>query len=304
MPILLFVSTMIIMMSILTYARFDHFMHSLKLHQAYRDYIENEERGFINKKAKALYEAHHIVKTESAANENEGDEDEDEYFDEETLLKSEKENFHEELSASGSNRLSPRLNIYPLIAVEDKGYAPLVIALLEEIITEIFQDCEFYKKAIEEKPDFFKQLFEILRERALDEKFCETMGDKQELANLDLYNLQFQEALYKLFKGTTRARLSHQPEKVSLLDEITLDRAEKKISVYLASPVMLQALFGGKEIVFAILEKRQELYSKVKAKDYTISQAASEFEREFKDKCREAYRFFVTFDVSRSRPSH
>ena len=310
MNVLLIVTTMIMIMASLTYARLEIY-RSLSLRQAeFERYMNTTERGYINSTAEWWYD-----------------------------------NSKAEIRGSSSNpqtRTDARSHLSFLIFVDNKQAAkhakeyPKLYYMAKKLIVSLYKDQPFFQEFVQLRPDIVDALLRsLIKADGLPNE--QKLKKAPELANLDLGDPVLDSFLYFILKGLqveeeekkTDSGLPPLMEPLiqeeegevddeveepnhkeafkspkgyrSLLDFIALDDAVK-IRVYLASKELLTAIFDNKDTVDAIMAARTDLYKKVIA-GLDAPQASAQFKSLFASKSDPMFDDTVLdFTVSKTNP--
>lgn len=293
MNVLIFVMTMLMLLSIMTFARLENYRSSQIFQVLFENYMEKDERGYINMVALKTYDA-----TKGSKKENSG--------------------------AKEKVLASPRISLAPLLKKGEKEKAPQEAAsftvLLKNLMTTLYADQPFYKKIIEERPSFQDEIIAALIKSAAELPKGKGLKNAADIANLKLDDDELQDVFYKMLKGAPykdlnktlvpdltkevpkeqvqkddddsddtsieKEREEHKSPQgyFSLLDFLTL-QSWNKVRVYLAPREVLQAIYRNDAIVNDVINKRNELYHQAYLGDSEGTKSLSEsFKNEFNNR--------------------
>ncbi|HEV8052740.1 MAG TPA: hypothetical protein VGP47_09605 [Parachlamydiaceae bacterium] len=321
MNVLIFVMTMLMLLSLMTYARLETYRSSQTFQIIFKNYMQEDERGYINLQADKVYES--IVVTEK---ENKDD---------------------KKKPAAKKNDASPRIGIGLLFnpdrEAKGKDWEQTKV-LLKNLMRKLYSEQPFYKKLEAQRPNFVddlvKSITQTVDELPKDVKPKHAVG----LANLKLPDPLLDRVLYKMLHGASymnvlneeqkkvaeqkgfviKERLSNKEIETASSDEVSGDDIDEfkspegyfslldfvnsgskpKIRVYLAPKEVLQAIFNDKATVNSIIEERQRLYQQTDA-DGAIEQLSESFKNQFmklKDSSIEDET--LNFSISKTNPKY
>ncbi len=122
--------TMLMLLALMTYGRLETYRSSQIFQVLFENYMEEDERGYINMIALKKYNDAKGSKKESGA-------------------------------TRPKVLASPRISISLLLKKEDKEKAPLEVAsfyaLFKNLMISLYDEQPFYKKILEERPHFLKK---------------------------------------------------------------------------------------------------------------------------------------------------
>lgn len=282
MNVLIFVMTMLMLLSMMTYARLETYRNSQTFESLFENYMKKNERSFITLIAQKNYDRTH-GSSKGASNEQQAE-----------------------------NKVSsrPRISIAPLVSAGSKDKInsqefKQAVILLKNLINTLYTGQHFFEEIKNKQPSFLDDLIAAMMQASAqlpDNKKLKTVED---LSNLSLGDPQLDEVFYKMLHGATYQAAggkenqsillqnsltppsavesdddpsdknlieneSQEPKTskdyFSLLDFITLDDA-KKVRIYLAPKEVLKAIFGADEIVEEIIRERKLLYNQARSAD-------------------------------------
>lgn len=288
MNILLFVTALIMVLSMLTYAKLQTYQNFRVLESQFTRFMEESERSYINKTAVWWYE--NSVATKKGKNP----------------------------PASGKNPGRSRLSFVMFIDRKKQAqYAstyPKMIHITKKLIDYLYRNQPFFQQFIQRRPDIVDELLASLI-IADDLPKEEKIKKPADLANLNLGDPLLNSFFYYILKGSPLTEKEEEkeiqesqkgfilkesageaedeggdPNKKqyyispkgyhSLLDYIHVDDAIK-IRVYLASEPLLMAIFDHPSTVNAIITMRNELYKKVIHDSLNPQEATAQFKAAF-----------------------
>lgn len=284
MNVLIFVMTMLMMLSLMTYARLETFRSSQAFQMIFKHYMQEDERGYINLQAEKTYKEVKVSEKDGKA--------------------------RKKIDAS------PRMSIglfFDSNREEKLKEWMQTKVLFKNLIKVLYAKQPFYIKIEKERPSFIDDLI-----RSMTQTIDGLSKEKKPKAPSDLANIKLDDplldsALYKMLHGAVYDNVSEQ-EKVlvkkdkiqdeesetsvddddlsnevaefkspegyySLLDFIT-GSAKPKVRIYLASREVLQAIFHEPTIVESIIEEREQLYRQT-ISEVNIDQLDDNFKNKF-----------------------
>lgn len=321
MNILIFVMTMLMLLSLMTYARLESYRSSQAFQIIFKHYMEESERSYINQGAEGAYARIQIPKQEES---QEGKQKKDK----ETKPKK---------TAGTSPKIGIKLLLDPKRDGQSKEWAQTQI-LLKNLMRNLYKEHPFYTDVEKEHPSL---LDELIREttRTIDllppDKRPKTAKD---LGNLELPDPVLDSLLYKMLHGalysnnfsketppeyTLKEETEepkgeatedeenpgdetefHSPEGYySLLDFIT-EKHTPKVRIYLASQEVLQAIFPDRDTVAAIMAEREQLHKRALAGE-DVNELDETFKNQFlRLKDPEIDDESLNFSVSKTNPKY
>jgi hypothetical protein len=293
MNVLIFVMTMLMLLSIMTYARLETYRSSQVFQVLFENYMEKDERGYINKVALKTYDD-----TKGSTKESTGSKE--------------------------KVKASPRISLSPLLKKVEKEKAPQEAAsftvLLKNLMTTLYAEQPFYQKIMQERPSFQDEIIAALIKSASELPKGKGLKNAADIANLKLDDDKLQDVFYKMLKGAPYKDLNQtlvpdltkevpkeevqsdddasdepsigkeaeeyrsQQGYFSLLDFLTM-QSWNKVRVYLAPREVLQAIYRNDAIVNDVINKRNELYHQASMSDSEGAKSLSEsFKNEFNNR--------------------
>lgn len=311
MNVLIFVTTMLMLLALMTYARLETYRSSQMFQLIFEHYMQKDERGYINMVANKVYEA-----TKGSSKQS---------------------------KAAQKVPASPRVIIGKLFKKTEGQQSPQevasVTALLKNLMMTLYADQPFYTKIQEQRPSFLDEIIAALI-YAVDQLPDDKKPKKAEaLANIELGDKQLDDALYKMLHGAPYKEMydnnpqdlvSEQPKEVeesdedpsdesvvekeaeehqspkgyfSLLDFVTLQPLDK-VRVYLASREVLKALYRNDALVDEIIRKRNEIFHETKlADDEGMKSLSESFKNEFDNRQDPAiHDDILDFTITKTNP--
>ena len=289
MNVLLFVTTLMMLLAAMTYAKIESYRSLSALKAQYQTYMEHIEREHMRKKALVLYDKTHLS----------------------SKSKAEKDKV----------QATPRINWLTVINLEVRNQNTelheQVLTWSKNLITQLYGDQPFFQEALAKKyhllDDLFKEIDTAITALPVDKRPAKA----SDLANLKLESHELNEFLYKILKGNliTEPKIEKKSVKrktitqrldeseleendaiedlvnldfnessadegyVSLLDFITI-KGQSKIRLFLAPREVLLAIFEDGHRVDEIMQERYALYRRVDRKTLE-KQEASELFKDF-----------------------
>lgn len=329
MNILLFVTSMMMILSILTYARIDSFRYFTGMQSEFERYMRNIERAYPNTAAKQWYDTTIANKRGTPQGALTGQPEPPSPAPENTESPNPPPK-----STPSSPRLSFRILIDPQMRQsQEKSYVQ-IHRWAKNLIETLYKNQPFYKEMLQKHPTFLDDL--LARLQRVVEELPENQRPTQtnDLSNLSLGS-DLEDAFYLMLKGcskgdltSTKHNLLHLSEAISeddknpedetdnaeealeystgngynsLLNYITLKKITK-IRVYLASRELLSAIFGSTEIADNIIKYRYDLYRSVMG-GLPPDQAKNQFQSMYQSSIKGDDESLLDFKVTKTNPS-
>lgn len=297
MQILLFVVTVLMLLSLLTYARLDSYLGFVLTRNQLENYMTVTEREFFNLRNIKWYD-------DTPATKKEADE------------------------AKGKKAAATsKVNIYALLNKEEKeGEFDLYNQtryVIKRIVESLYGNARFYKEISAKRQDFINEILDAMEAAAKKLPKEQAITTPKDLANLDLGDKQLNEAFYLILKGTKRddsrcvavKKIKDKQESndieetpvddgyLSLLDFITIDKSRPKLRVFLAPKKVLLAITGNRELTSEILEMRNELFKQVDGGTVSAEDASKQFEQLFSNRISSIVtNAMLDYTVSKTNP--
>ena len=313
MNVLIFVMTMLMLLSVMTYARLQTFRNSQAFQKIFQHYMEEDERGYFNSRAQIIYENDMKVSSSTQKGKN------------------------------GSKiKASPRIGIAllfdPLRDSKGKEWEQTKI-LFKNLADTLYDKQPFYEQIKKDRPSFLEDLIgtitQMIDELSPKERPKKAVG----LANLKLKDPVLDKVLYKMLHGASyikpvaeterkKAKEKNNEEKdaeasedeetisteaeeykspkgyYSLLDFVTAS-SKPNIRVYLASKEVLASIFHDPNTVNAIIEERQRLYHQIHSGSGDADQLKELFKNQFqKTKDPAIDDETLDFSISKTNPKY
>lgn len=312
MNVLMFVMTMLMLLVLMTYARLETYRSSQIFQVIFENYMEKDERGYINMIALKTYDAAKGSKKESSGSK-------------------------EKVMAS------PRISLSPLLKKGEKEKAPQEAAaftvLLKNLIMTLYDKQPFYQEMVQQRPAFVDELIAAMVQASAELPEDKALKKAADLANIKLADDQLEDVFYKMLQGAPFKEVSAKPaadlvkeipkEQVqseddpgdatsiekeaeehrspkgyySLLDFVTL-QSWNKVRVYLASREVLKAIFRDDGIVDDVIRKRNELYHQASLADSEgLKSLSASFKNEYQNRSDSAIGAdILDFSVTKTNP--
>lgn len=278
MNILLFVTTMLMLLTLMTYAKLDSFRNAQVFQVLYEHYSEKDERGHINLAAEKTYEK---IKIAPKADKQPGKEDKP----------GKEDNKEKAPKATGTARIS--LAAFKTRSLRDSKPQEWQQSklLLKNLMTTLYKDQPFFIEMEHKRPQFLDEMLNGLASAAdalpKEKKWLKV----QDIANLSLGDPDLDHILYLMSKGAPYKEVvkdTPQPKAestneesddatetpsteefkspkgyYSLFDFVTMNPSQK-VRVYLAPKEVLKSIYHSDEMVNEIISERRELYLQAK----------------------------------------
>ncbi|MBS4167623.1 hypothetical protein [Parachlamydia sp. AcF125] len=284
MNILLFVTSLLMLMTLMTYARLESYRSFAIIQSQFEFYMKNLEREEYKKSAKKWYEEHVATTKEQT-----------------------EENKQKKSRASSTLPIALFLNREER---EKKQELHTQFALMaKNLLFALYGHTKFFKEALEEDRRFLDQLLKAISQSVEDLPSNQKIKNAGDLSTLPLKDPHLHDIFYLMLKGgteipaeekgTVEVNVSYPP----LAKYLTLSN-KTQIRVFLASKPLLMAIFGEPTLVEEILRKRVELYKEVKAEDgMKVEEATQIFKDLFENRrLGEIISEVLDFTVSKKDP--
>lgn len=288
MNVLLFVTTMLMLLSLMTYGRIQTF-RSLKLQEKqFEAHMTGEARDYINDEAAKRYNEIHVT----------------------TKEKSEAKNEKQVLACS---KLSLKALAGGNFLEYDDPAARKLDTLFKKLMTFLYEDQPFFEEAEEEHHDFLNEIIRKVKSAIENLPKTQKFETAKDLATLDLRDSDLQNVFRKMLEGTATSKAEKKaanqaedflPEEgyLSLLDFLSMKQTTH-IRVFLASPMVLMAVFDDADSVRSILRKRKELQLQVKNDSLTKEEASQQLEGFVMGTASSFDETILNFEVSSTDPN-
>ena len=279
MQVLLFVMTILMLMSIMTYGRLESFRNLAGAQGEFKRYMKVTERKFLNEQAQKRY-------TSITASQ-----------DEEVEKKEQQKN-------PATSKITFRFFINREEREKNEAMRDQFLLIAKNLMTFLYQSQEFFQEIANERPDFLNELLFALM-KATENR---TLNKPKDLSTVDLGDPKLHYVFYKMLAGTPEFEkdiVNFKPTVgyFSLLDFITIKPNKSRIRVYLASPQVLMAIFGDVGTVKEILAERYRLYRAVKKEIMTKEEASELFMSLFmEERLPGIENTLLDFGVSKTNP--
>lgn len=280
MQILTFVTVILMVLTLITYARLEHFLDFQVMNAHYAPYMESTQRYGFNAAQEHNYDADKMSKGQKK----------DQVTD-----------------ATSKVSLHLLLNKSERDKSNNNELLKQQIAILKSLMVNLYTGHPFFKP-VEENPDLLDQFFEVLMNTADSQKAITRMND---LSTLILGNEILQSILYHALQGTAKAEMTQEEKKkedvvsvkeaeepiikaddevapsqegyMSLFDFITLAKGPK-IRMFLTPKEILEAIYGkGSSIVDKVMEMRHQLLLDINNERLEPGVANQKFQDAFRD---------------------
>lgn len=284
MNVLLFVMSMLMLLVMITYGRLESFRNFAFVQVQFKEYMEHNEREFINQAAIDRYQTTPATRSEKSESD-----------------KREK--------SKASSKLSFNLFIDKEERDANQVQLETHLNVARSLIYYLYGDQDFYKELEAKRPNFVNEIFSALMTQS---ETLPKIKKVKELATIDLKDPELNDAFTRMLKGAYEKPPKDQEQRptklqtgyYSLLDFITVGKGKLQLRVFLASRQLLMAVFGNPATVDEIVRVRYQLYRNVVNKVLDANQATEEFKTLFGNS---ALPFvpedFLDFGVSKTNPN-
>ncbi len=317
MNVLLFVTSLLMILSLMTYAKLDSFRYFLGMEAQFEKYMSTIERSYTNKSAENWYKTTKAPKA------------------------SRKPPKPPKKKALNS---SPRLSFKVFVDKKERDKNPGLLdnntKWAKDLMRTLYGQQDFFIDAERQNPYFMDQILEQLSKAAQELPKDHKLKNAIDLSNLDL-GPDLEKVFYLMLKGCTREDLTRKkpsrevqnqnltinPDENesgededddeaanealeyagavgydSLLNYITL-RNTTMIRVYLASPQVLLALVGDSNSVKSIIDTRNALFQSVSDDSMEADDATEQLKSMFQSFFGGADDKYLDFTVSKTNPA-
>lgn len=280
MNVLVFVMTMLMLLSIMTYARIESFRDLSGLKSQFEWYMQEYERSAYNKAIKKKYDDLPRTKT--------------------------KDGTDPEAKQKEEEQACSKLPFYFLLNKQQREARHDVfnqhILLTKMLIRQLYSDAPFFKKAEESQPDIVDMTLQSLMNAADKLPKSQTITTAADLSSVDLGNESLNEFFYRILKGTVNIDEQDEAETYPSLINFVTVKNKTSIRIFLASHDLLMAIYDNPSLVKDIEETRIQLYQAVKD-GKEKEEASNEFSEMFKGKQREGIdEKTLDFRVTKTNP--
>ena len=284
MNVLLFVMSMLMLLVMITYGRLESFRSFAFVQVQFKEYMEHNERAFVNQSAVDRYNS--TVAT-----------------------RSEKSQVDQREKSKASSKLSFNLFIDKKERDANQQQLETHLNVARSLIYYLYGDQEFYKELEIKRPNFVNEIFSALMTQS---EPLSKIKKVKELATIDLKDPDLNDAFTRMLKGAyEKPPKNKEPRPIkldegyySLLDFITVGTGKLQLRVFLASRQLLIAVYGNSSTVDEIVRVRYQLYKNVVDKVMDVGQAGEELKTLFGNS---ALPFvpadFLDFGVSKTNPN-
>lgn len=313
MNVLLYVMTILMILSVLTYAKLESFRMFAGLEASFKHYMTSTERLPLDRMNTKMYDSVKILSKGVTSKEL-------------------------------PNAASSRLSFYSFLKKDGRDLNPDVYPQTRELakilMTNLYGEQRFFQEIALKRPNFLNEILDEIQVAAENQEPLK-MKNAMVLSKLKFQDPELQYIFYLMLHGlpnlTVQKNVSDSPEigfggiipvddnstdadeeamaKVeseeakappgydSLIDYITVKPAQK-IRVFLAPRELLVSIYGNPDIADSIIETRTELANKVKSKALTINDATEQFRNAF-SQSGNSHNFsaILDFAVTNTNPS-
>lgn len=261
MNILTFVMTILMLLSMMTYARLETYRSNTTAQKQFEIYMTSTEKQIFSTMAEKRYKQ---TKVQTGPSKK-------------TTPK------------SGTPRLSWSILLDPEENQKDPPKAAYIADVSKKLMFNLFASFPLFQKEYKENPAILDLLLATLLKTASELPEEKKITELSDLVALDLQDESLNHLFYTMIKetpieavpATTSSEAEDEEDELApakgticLLDHITV--SPKKTRLYLASKPLLHAILPDPESVNAVLKIRYELYLKVINEQLTADQASGE----------------------------
>lgn len=313
MNILIYVMTMLMLLSSITYVALERYRSSAGLNASIIFTMKETEREVIVKLSEKMYDR--ITFGNTPPKEKDPDKEKRE-----------------------TNRASPRLSLNILIDKETRTKEPEAYqqtrALAKDLMTSLYSETAFYQNIVASRPNFLNEILDELQEAADTRQGDISLKTAAHLSKLQLASPDLHEVFILMLKGVPKIsqpspppeesfviqeetpepnaedeieaaieskEASSDPGFASLQDYLSLDKTHK-VRVFLASRALLMAIYDDEFVVSNIIQRRKELWRQVLSGG-DKKDASADFESSFSNAGHaSAYNKILDFGVSKTNP--
>ncbi len=276
----MFVMAMLMLMSLMTYSKFNEYRIQATLQHQFDNYMQYQERNYFNDRSVDKYNETHVRK----------------------------KNGSKEKGKTRNSSLS-KLPIGVLLDRSQQSVGTdkydMVRLLFKDLIIKTYGQYDFLAQALKEKPDSIDELIVRFPEAVENLPNNQKISKPKDLADIDLDNSLLNETLYKLLKGSQFLYDSKEglveEGYPPLTDFITISKGTK-IRVYLAPSELLNILFDP-NTVDEIIRAREFFYLEVYNDRLDANEATERFQTMFEGAINSNTSLdFLDFTVSKTDP--
>lgn len=280
MQVLTFVAALLMVLSLLTYARLEMMRDISALRRLFIQNIEQEGPAIFAKAA--IWHYNQIRVSSQTQKKREG------------------------------SKSTPQISLVSLLnreeQVKNSQKTQAVEMLFKQLLYVLYGQQPFYREMLQERPGAIEELLERLTEGYTKLPKKKRPQQAKDLANLDVNDGQLQFFLYRLFSGIPAAPGAEKEQEVvpSLLGYITL-KPNVPLRLYLAPRPILIAVLGSDSAADALIAERQQIYKGLRRKGVhglSLEEGSKQFENTAKGL---GIRYLegdqIDFSVSKTDPS-
>lgn len=263
MYILYTVISFLIIISAITYARIEEFKDNYILHKMHRDYMQKSQYTIFNQIQQSIYEN----KSSKYNPKNKEKEKKKELENQSQVYNSSADTVAEgdEKEKEKRENLNSALDIGIFFKSNESDPKYLQsLNLLKKLIIINYADFEFYKEMREKVDDFDNVFLQKIIDaiKNFDDKVKKSLL-KRDLAEIKLPEQDLQYVWCRIIRGTKSVNTPEESGYYPVGRFLTItggEKAYKPISVYLARPPLLLAIFEDPSLVQAIIECRNRIH--------------------------------------------
>lgn len=320
MNILLYVVTLLLVLSAMTYAKWNNFESSIGLQKAFMQYMGTVEKNGSFSNADTWYHRIKVRKNQTGKKESD---------------------------KTDKNTSIGRLSFHLLLRKTDReqysNEYQQIRQLAKRLMNVLYGKHPIFIEIAAKRPNYMDEILDEIQ--SASEKFTEKEQIKETLAlsNLEFIDRDLHHTFFLMMRGTPEQREKKEPiDKEMELEPIDTDDEEDhaseskestskggyisltdmisvknvfKIRVFLASKPLLLAIYGDSSAVENVVEKRAEIYRQLRRSGADGNASSKELQtlqtsltKEFENECSrlglsEEFRPILDFTVSKTNPS-
>lgn len=228
MQILLFVMSMLLLLSAITYAKMDSYRSMVHFRNRFEVYSEARNNKFERDFFEVVYD---------------------------NTTMSTKESSKDSTQKSEGNTY---ISLVSFSSGEDTAFTKL---MLKELIAHLYEKQPFFQELLKKRPQLSNEIVEALEMGMKDQK--KPLNNIEELANIEMKDPVLAEGFYKILKGFTLPENSSKEAKESGYPPLTCYlslKGSRKIRAYLAPKAILEVLFNDPQTVSEVMNMRTRIY--------------------------------------------
>lgn len=286
MNVLLFVISMILLMTAMTYSRIESYRGFALMQSQFEFYMRTLERADYNSSAWQCYHANPATQKEEEDNEKEE-------------------------KATGSAKLSFKIFVDKKEREASQQRYLQFSMIAKNLLNALYGHTKFLKDSLAKDEGVIDRLLVAIGDESAKLTAKEKISSLCDLSRIKFQDEDLQFIFYNMLEGGVeipkeeRGTLKLQKSYPKLGNYLTMQN-KTQIRVYLASRPLLLALFGEEEIVDEIIQKRKELFAEVDKQidAMPVAEAKAQFQNQFEGRrIHGLISEMLDFTVSKTNPS-